>query len=343
MIGTVTKVHIVFSNKHLMGRDTVDFEYYWLLLGYDKSKVEFHVGFDNWKPVYGELLIIDEIDNIIFRDPITFSEFVDGCLVIGFTATPDDFNHVGAERNTLSLLNVKRFSYIILGEGLNLQEEEQAPTLHFDEVPSCSSVADKASLIKEYAKEGPVLVYCHEALTKALNEAGCDPFIVTEDTDAQLLRSLDVPTTREDFYRVVIAHDPFAMRGYDYRSSKRTMTLVIDRSFENFREAIQGYYRVGRFGDSCKRIRFNDVTLIDQRTSFQMAGTLVRALLQLKKKPMHVKKVTLPFSKAATNGSRMSRKRQDALLVQPGNPSVTKDKKKNGDKTQNTIDKFLKN
>ena len=57
------------------------------------------------------------------------------------------------------------------------------------------------------------------------------------------------------------------MRGYDYRSSKRTMTLVIDRSFDNFREALQGYHRVERFGDICKRICFSDVTLIDKRAS----------------------------------------------------------------------------
>ena len=117
-------------------------------------------------------------------------------------------------------------------------------------------------MIKTYAIYGPVLVYCHEALTEALKEAGCDPFFITEDTSAQLLRSLDTPT-QEGTYRVLVAHDPFAMRGYDYRSSGAVMTLVIDRSFENFREAIQGYHRVGRFGDICKRIRFSDVTLID--------------------------------------------------------------------------------
>ena len=60
-------------------------------------------------------------------------------------------------------------------------------------------------MIKKYAVSGPVLVYCHEVLTTALREAGCDPFIVTEDTDAQLLRSLDQPTTREGTYRVVVA------------------------------------------------------------------------------------------------------------------------------------------
>lgn len=43
------------------------------------------------------------------------------------------------------------------------------------------------------------------------------------------------------------------------------MALVIDQSFENLREAIQGYNRVGRFEDQCKRIRFDGVTLVDQK------------------------------------------------------------------------------
>jgi hypothetical protein len=31
----------------------------------------------------------------MFKDPVQFSELVDGCLVLGFTATPDNFNADG--------------------------------------------------------------------------------------------------------------------------------------------------------------------------------------------------------------------------------------------------------
>ena len=106
-----------------MMRDVNDFESYWLLLGYDETKVEFHVGFDHWKPAQGELLIIDEIDHFVFKDPIAFNEFVDSCLLLGFTATPDDFKPAGAERNITSLFQLKRFNYIIRGGDLSLLEE----------------------------------------------------------------------------------------------------------------------------------------------------------------------------------------------------------------------------
>lgn len=236
MTGAVAKVHLIFSSKHLMERDANDFKCYWLLLGYDKSKLECHVGLDNWKPNQGELLVVDEIDHIIFKDPAAFSEFIENCILLGFTATPDDFRPAGAECAILGLLQCKKFDYIIQDGDLSLKAEQVAE-LFFDEIPACSSIADKASSINKYALSGPVLVYCHETLTAALREAGCDPFIITEDTDAQLLRSLD-RVTQEGRYRVVVAQDPFAMRGYDYRSSRCTMTLVIDRSFDNVREAI---------------------------------------------------------------------------------------------------------
>ena len=50
-------------------------------------------------------------------------------------------------------------------------------------------------------------------------------------------------------FTVVAANDKNAMRGIDYRSASVRMTLVLAKSFENMREAMQGYNRVGRFGD----------------------------------------------------------------------------------------------
>ena len=57
------------------------------------------------------------------------------------------------------------------------------------------------------------------------------------------------------------------MRGFNYRSSTCRLALFIDKAFENMRELIQGYSRVGRRGDPCKRIRFSDVDLIDKEAS----------------------------------------------------------------------------
>jgi hypothetical protein len=71
--------------------------------------------------------------------------------------------------------------------------------------------------------------------------------------------------TNEFIYKLIIATDPFAMRGFDYRSKNGSIALVIAKSFAFDREAIQGLNRVGRFGDQCKRIMLASVPLIDDQ------------------------------------------------------------------------------
>ena len=66
-----TKVHIVFDNGHLLNRDRVDFEDYWLLLSYCDDRIEYHTGFD-FKVGLNELVIVDEADALMFKDPIKF-------------------------------------------------------------------------------------------------------------------------------------------------------------------------------------------------------------------------------------------------------------------------------
>lgn len=103
MSGAVTKAHMVFDSKHLMERDQKDFQAYWTLLDYDNSRVEYHLGCD-FMPSHGELIVVDEIDSLMFKDPAKFSGVIEGCLVLGFTATPDNFNPTGAERQIIDLL-----------------------------------------------------------------------------------------------------------------------------------------------------------------------------------------------------------------------------------------------
>jgi hypothetical protein len=91
MSGMFNRVHIVFENEHLMMRDRADFESYWILLGYeDNTVVQYHVGCKDFKPVANELVIVDEADSLIFRDPVHFREFIRESPSVCFTATPDN-------------------------------------------------------------------------------------------------------------------------------------------------------------------------------------------------------------------------------------------------------------
>jgi len=82
---------------------------------------------------------------------------------------------------------------------------------------------------------------------------------------------------------VVVAETQFGMRGIDYRCQKTEITLVIAQAFENIREAMQGLSRVGRFGDSCKRVRFADVSLIDSRKELLYTAKLMQHIRLLAK------------------------------------------------------------
>lgn len=112
MCGAVTKVHLVFSSKHLMERDKKEFQLYWTLLGYNESQVEYHYGC-NFKPLANELIIFDEADTFMLGNSLKFSELINKCLVLCFTATPDNFKPNGPERLTVGDLKFKRYYYMI--------------------------------------------------------------------------------------------------------------------------------------------------------------------------------------------------------------------------------------
>lgn len=65
--------------------------------------MEYHLGCD-FVPAEGDLVVIDEIDVPMFKDPIKFSQTIENCLVLGFTATPDNFNSAGTESQIINLL-----------------------------------------------------------------------------------------------------------------------------------------------------------------------------------------------------------------------------------------------
>jgi superfamily II DNA or RNA helicase len=74
--------------------------------------VEYHLGYD-FIPNDGELIVVDEIDTMMFKDPIKFNKTINGCLVLGFTATPDNFNSAGGESRITNLLKFKKFHYVL--------------------------------------------------------------------------------------------------------------------------------------------------------------------------------------------------------------------------------------
>jgi hypothetical protein len=104
---------------------------------------------------------------------------------------------------------------------------------------------------------GPVLVYCTDQLADLLSTHKERVLQVHPGISDATLRALD--RVGPLGYQILVCVGVFGMRGIDYRSPGATLTLVIAKSFPNMREAIQGFNRVGRFGDVGKRVIFKGV------------------------------------------------------------------------------------
>jgi len=131
---------------------------------------------------------------------------------------------------------------------------DQIVRLDFDLVLPAMPDTEKAAEVKKLSLTGPVVVHCHTLLYDELKKLNMELVGADDKVDHTILRVLGQKV--KDKFRVVVALTTAAMRGLDYRSSVNgiLISLVISKSFVNKREAIQGFYRVGRFGDKCWRV-----------------------------------------------------------------------------------------
>ena len=90
------------------------------------------------------------------------------------------------------------------------------------------------------------------------------------------------------------------MRGIDYKSVTARMTLVVAKPFENQREAIQGFNRVGRFDDKCSRVRFSEISLVDKKLEMKYNASLMKFVTEMQKKPLTLKPITVKTAKVKT-------------------------------------------
>lgn len=176
----------------------------------------------------------------MYNAPERFREFVAKCACICFTATPDDQEKDSMDTKLLTAMQFKQFNYIT-------NKAEQKLVLTFNEQRVETILADKTAVVKADSQNGPVLVYCDDKFYEELKQHELELLVVDDNVDHQELRTLDQRVNGK--FRVVVATTMTAMRGIDYRSENAKMTLIVAKSFANKREAMQGYCRVGRFGD----------------------------------------------------------------------------------------------
>lgn len=81
-----------------------EFKDVWFLFDLGEQ-IEYRTNID-FQPKEKQLIIIDESDAIIFRDPIKFKELIVKSACICFTATPDNQDKEGTEYTVLKYLGL---------------------------------------------------------------------------------------------------------------------------------------------------------------------------------------------------------------------------------------------
>lgn len=108
LAGSTTKVHLVFDSLHLMKRDQKEFSD-WYTFNQLDSKVEFHAGLD-FECQPGDIILIDEADELILDDPVKFVAKIKQHRCICLTATPDNDDSQGVEREVLKFVGFSIFN-----------------------------------------------------------------------------------------------------------------------------------------------------------------------------------------------------------------------------------------
>jgi hypothetical protein len=100
---------MVFSSKRLMGRNLEEYAYFWRLAGLT-DKVSYRVGLA-FERCDSSMLVIDESDDLLFKDPLQFKAMMSTSRCICLTATADDNNRKGAEKQAIKDAGLTRFEY----------------------------------------------------------------------------------------------------------------------------------------------------------------------------------------------------------------------------------------
>lgn len=135
-----------------MKRDQREFESWWTLNALGSSTV-YHTGLD-FEYQVGEIILIDEADELILSNPTKFSTKFSNNHCICLTATPDNADKDGVEREVISFLGFKIFNgtpdFVNTVPGMGI-----CKTIDFD---SCSD--ELVWFIQEQLKDCAVLLYC---------------------------------------------------------------------------------------------------------------------------------------------------------------------------------------
>lgn len=177
------------------------------------------------------MLIVDEADSLLFRDPVAFRTDVGSSHCLCLTATPDDADARGLERNVIELLGFKKIAPVLANNGSIITAAAKPDSL-INRTLESSTFEDLYSQVVAELKTKSVLLYCTEEMRQFIEENKGQPFILVDESVS------DTVIGALDECRLLVATDSHLMRGLDFRAEKNGITLIIAKPFVNVREAI---------------------------------------------------------------------------------------------------------
>lgn len=153
LTASTAKVHIVFDSWHLMDRDVKEF-LPWFEFQDVAHCLEFHVGLD-FVCDTNDIILVDEADDIILSDPAKFQDKNKANRCVCLTATPDNDDKLGVEREVLKHLG---FTFLN-GQPLGQVPDSSLALNSIESIPF-SLDAELTLYIKGRLDEQAVLLYC---------------------------------------------------------------------------------------------------------------------------------------------------------------------------------------
>ena len=177
-----------------------------------------------------DAIILDEVDHWIFGNPGRLGKLSQDQRVIGLTATVDDSDLGGMEREILRTLGF-RIHEKWIGEP-SLKPMPPA----FEEV-QLPEKADIKRFLEQQLQLQATLLYGQSELLQYLLAEGMIFTMVDESVDTAMLRKLD--QLQDGRYRLLAfdSAEP-ALRGVDYRGHDAGLALLVAKPFATDREKI---------------------------------------------------------------------------------------------------------
>ena len=138
-----------------------------------------------------------------------------------------------------------------------------------------SCFRDLCRVIGHELDRRPVLLFCDQ---KEIDTVWSDITPAKEIKDRRdygILKQLD-RVNHKGMHELILATTEEEMRGVDLRAPMKGVTLVIAKSFSCQRNADQGLMRVGRYGDPCRKLIWEQTALINENEQAALHKKLIR-------------------------------------------------------------------